>query len=259
VGALGELHSGKQPQPFPAKLLRPSPHHPSLRPTLPRWLNCSQRQSRPIWNSGGRRPCGGPGVHPPGGANIHKDVFSEIDFRISRIFTCYKKEDSTPSRVKPVPIIVVIFILSHANDDITIPEDRRAIADLICIAFYFLLRPGEYTGKKSNATPFRLRDVEFHINDLALLTLRAPISHLEAATTVSLTFNMQSNGNKGEILTHGLSTDLWACPVRATARRVIHLRAHTANPFTPLESFFVPPVESLSRPRMSLKPSGTLP
>jgi hypothetical protein len=140
--------------------------------------------------------------------------------------------------VKPVHIIIVIFILSHNNADITIPEDRRAIADLICIAFYVLLRPGEYTGTTLDDTPFRLRDVEFHINDLTLDTLRAPISKLEAATTVSLTFTTQKNGNKGEVLTHGLITDLWACPVGATARRVIHLRAHTANPSTPLASYF---------------------
>jgi hypothetical protein len=79
--------------------------------------------------------------------------------------------------------------------------------------------------------------VEFHINDLTLDTLRAPISQLEAATTVSLTFTTQKNGNKGEVLTHGPSTDLWACPVRTTARHVIHLQAHTAKSSTPLASY----------------------
>jgi hypothetical protein len=173
-----------------------------------------------------------------GALDIRKDVSGEIDFRISRLFTYYKKEDSPPSRVKPVPIIIVMFILSHANADTIIPGDCRAIADLICIAFYFLLRPREYTGTTSDDTPFRLKDVEFHVNDLALDTLRAPLSQLEADTTVSLTFTTQKNGNKGEVLTHGPSTDLWACPVRATARRVIHLRAHTVNPSTPLASYF---------------------
>jgi hypothetical protein len=80
--------------------------------------------------------------------------------------------------------------------------------------------------------------VEFHINDLTLDTLRAPISQLEAATTVSLPFTTQKNGNKGKVLTHDLSTDLWECPFRATACRVVHLRAHTFNPSTPLASYF---------------------
>jgi hypothetical protein len=172
-----------------------------------------------------------------GGADIRKNVFGEIDFRISRLFTCYKKEDSPPSRVKPVPIIIVMFILFHANADPTIPEDRRAIADLICIAFYFLLRPGKYTGTTSDDAPFRLKDVEFHVNDLALNTLQAPLSQLAAATTVSLTFTTQKNVNKGEVLTHGLSTDPWACPVLATARRVAHLRTNTAILSTPLASY----------------------
>jgi hypothetical protein len=173
-----------------------------------------------------------------GDPDIRKDLFGEIDFRISRLFTCYKKEDSPPSRLKPVPIIIVMFILSHDNADTTIPEDRRAIADLICIAFYFLLWPGEYTGTTSDDAPFRLKDVEFHVNDLALDTLQAPLSQLAAATTVSLTFTTQKNGNKGEVLTHGLSTDPWSCPVRATAHRVVHLRAHTASLSTPLASYF---------------------
>jgi hypothetical protein len=173
-----------------------------------------------------------------GGPDIRKDVFGEINFRISRLFTCYKKEDSPPSRVNPVPIIIVMFILSHANSDPTIPEDRRAIADLICIAFYFFLRPGEYTGTTSDDAPFRLKDVELHFNDLALHTLQAPLSQLAAATTVSLTFTTQKNGNKGEVLTQGLSTYPWACPVRATARRVVHLRAHTAILSTPIASYF---------------------
>jgi hypothetical protein len=92
-----------------------------------------------------------------GGADIRKDVFGEIDSRISHLFTCYKKEDSPPSRVKPVPIVIVVLILSHANTNTTLPEDRRAIADLICNAFYFLLRLGEYTGTTSDDTPFRLK------------------------------------------------------------------------------------------------------
>jgi hypothetical protein len=37
-------------------------------PNVTEMAESPQRQSRLIWNSGGRRPCGGPGVHPPGGA-----------------------------------------------------------------------------------------------------------------------------------------------------------------------------------------------
>jgi hypothetical protein len=49
---------------------------------------------------------------------------------------------------------------------------------------------------------------------------------------------MQNNGNKGGVLTHDLSTDPSACPIRATTRRVVHLRSHTALPSTPIASDF---------------------
>jgi hypothetical protein len=41
---------------------------------------------------------------------------------------------------------------------------------------------------------------------------------LDAATTVSITFAVQKNGMKGNVITHGLSMDPLACPVKA----VIH-------------------------------------
>jgi hypothetical protein len=171
-----------------------------------------------------------------GAADIRKDAFGEIDFRITRQFKCYKKEDGPPSRVKPVPIIIIIYILHQAyhNDS---SEDRRAIADMITIAFYFLLRPGEYTGTTSDDTPFRLQDVELHIDDRLLDLFTSPLDDLNAATTVSLTFTTQKNGTKGEVITHGLSTDDLACPVKAVIRRILHLRPHKPAKSTPLASY----------------------
>jgi hypothetical protein len=171
-----------------------------------------------------------------GSADIRKDAFGEIDFRITRQFKCYKKEDGPPSRVKPVPIIIILFILhqSYHNDS---SEDRKAIADTITIAFYFLLRPGEYTGTTSDDTPFRLQDIELHIDDRLLDLFHSTVAELNAATTVSLTFTTQKNGTKGEVLTHGLSTDELACPVKAVVRRILHLRHHKPSKSTPLASY----------------------
>jgi hypothetical protein len=171
-----------------------------------------------------------------GGADIRKDAYGEIDFRITRQFKCYKKEDGPPSRVKPVPIIIILFILHQAyNGEAT--EDRRAVADMVTIAFYFLLRPGEYTGTTSYDTPFRLQDVKLHIDDRLLYLFNAPIADLHAATTVSLTFTTQKNGTKGEIITHGLSTDPLACPVKSVVRCIIHLRNYKPSKSTPLASY----------------------
>jgi hypothetical protein len=168
---------------------------------------------------------------------IRKDAFGAIDFRILRQFRCYQKEDAPPSRLKPVPIIIVIFILHQAYTPST-TNDRQAIADLITITFYFLLRPGEYTGTASDDAAFRLEDIELHVNDRAIDPLTFSDADFHAATFVSLTFTTQKNGTKGEIITHGLSTDALACPVKATVRRILHIRQNKATKTTPLASYF---------------------
>jgi hypothetical protein len=71
------------------------------------------------------------------GPDDQKDAFGAIDFRISRQFRIYRKEDAPPSRVKPIPIISIIFILQQAFKPLS-AHDRQAIVDLITIVFYFL-------------------------------------------------------------------------------------------------------------------------
>jgi hypothetical protein len=69
-----------------------------------------------------------------GAKDIRKDAYGEIDFRIYRQFRAYTKEDSPPSRVKPVPIIIIIYILHQAFLDSNLP-DHQAVADMCAIAF----------------------------------------------------------------------------------------------------------------------------
>ena len=119
------------------------------------------------------------------------------------------------------------------------PQDQ-AIMDCIWMAFYFLLRPGEYANSSGEAAhPFRLRDVEFKIGALhfANVMVATPIQ-LRSATLVSLTFTDQKNGIKGEKLAHATNGQLDSCPVRAVLRRVLHLRQHNAPASSPLHTFF---------------------
>ena len=48
------------------------------------------------------------------------------------------------------------IIAQHATSEIF-----KAVADMIIIAFFFLLRPGDYTDNDDN--PFRLEDVQLFI------------------------------------------------------------------------------------------------
>jgi hypothetical protein len=77
-----------------------------------------------------------------------------------------------PFRVKPAPIITIIYIL-HQEYSSTSSEDRKSIVNMATITFYCLLRPGEYTSTTSNDTPFRLRDVELHVEYHLIDTMMA--------------------------------------------------------------------------------------
>jgi hypothetical protein len=57
-----------------------------------------------------------------GARDIRKDAYGDIDFRIYRQFWAYTKEDDPPSRVKPVPIIVIIYILQQAFGDLPLSD-----------------------------------------------------------------------------------------------------------------------------------------
>jgi hypothetical protein len=188
-----------------------------------------------------------------GARDIRKDAYGDIDFRIYRHFRAYTKEDDFPSRVTPVPIIVIIYILQQAFGDLPLP-DRQAVADMCTIAFYFLLRPGEYTGKTSDDIPFRLQDVALHVGTLRLDNMLASLTDIQAADSVSYTFTTQKNDTKGEILTHGLSGDALACPAKATIRHLIHLKNNKAPKTAPIPSYFHNRKRVPSRPRISQTP-----
>jgi hypothetical protein len=97
-----------------------------------------------------------------GSPDPRKDSHGGVDFRIQRQIKGYKKDDAPPRRVKSVPIIIVIFITAQASGD-TRSEEEMVIADMIAIAFFFLLRPGEYTGTVSDDMAFKLQDVSLYV------------------------------------------------------------------------------------------------
>jgi hypothetical protein len=97
-----------------------------------------------------------------GAPDPRKDSHGGIDFRIQRQISSYKKVDRPPHCVKPIPIIIILYSLAQAYDNHR-SESDLAIADMIVIAFFFLLRPGEYTGTTSDDAPFRLEDVHLYM------------------------------------------------------------------------------------------------
>ena len=148
----------------------------------------------------------------------------------------YSNQDPPPNRVKPVPIPVVrrIMAIANASND----PFNLAIADMICIAFFFLLRPGEYTISTAESTPFEFKDVQLFHGHTRLQLTTASQAQIMSSTFASLTFDKQKNAVRGEVVGHAPSGALDLCPVRAISRRIIHLQSHNAPANTPLAHVF---------------------
>jgi hypothetical protein len=104
------------------------------------------------------------------------DQQGNIDFRIQRQLRGYSRADPPPNRVKPIPVQILRHVAALAAQP-SATLSNQAIADhMIVLAFFFLLRPGEYTGKNpSDTTPFTLQDVQLWIGQQRFLATTIPI------------------------------------------------------------------------------------
>jgi len=122
----------------------------------------------------------------------------------------------------------------------------KAIGDLILIAFYFLLRVGEYTVKATRnnskqTVQFRMKDVQFfkkRHGRLRPLPATASDGEIMTADGVTLRLSNQKNGYKNVCIHQEHNGRATCSPVRAVGRRFCHIREHTDDPDTFLSSFF---------------------
>jgi hypothetical protein len=117
-------------------------------------------------------------------------------------------------------------------------DDEQAIGDMIAIAFFFLLRPGEYTGTTTDDAFFCMQDISFYIGARRLDTMPASPAEMHAATSVAYTFTTQKNGKRGEKMIHSRSGNALCCPVCASIRRITHIRLHGARSTAPIASYY---------------------
>jgi hypothetical protein len=111
----------------------------------------------------------------------------------------------------------------------------KAAGQLALIAFYYLLRVGEYTnpkyvsrnGHKERSTrtrQFTVGCVGF-FKDGKVLPRTSPLSLLLTSDAATLKISNQKNGRMGETI-HQRSIDKDECPVKALAHRVNHILTH---------------------------------
>ena len=157
--------------------------------------------------------------------------------RMGGVIAGWRKDDSPVEKKLPVEVDVSEQMARLGNTDVA-PARVKAIGDLALMAFYFLLRVGEYTVKaKQNSTKqtqqFRVKDVRFFVNGAdgmpRQLPPDAPDSALMSASSVTLRLRNQKNGWKNVCIHQEANGCAYFCGVKAAARRAIHIRRHTSS------------------------------
>lgn len=192
------------------------------------------------------------------------DAFGRIDRRLQQQIRHMTKTDPPPARLKPIPIPIIQHCVRRILLDPRSRQSTLCCADMIVIAFFYLMRPGEYCSSTSQYhAPFRMCDIELYLGQRRLNLYTATEAELMACTFCKLTFSTQKNSVRGEQIGHGVANDPLFCPVRAVARRVLHLRRHTAITTTPMGTHYQslggkPSMLSSNTVTTHLKTSATL-
>ena len=173
------------------------------------------------------------------------NTHGNLDFRLTTLYRAWGKHDDPPARVKPLPLSLLTQAVTLMYQDGG--PSALACAQCLVVAYYFLLRPGEYLGFPNEVSDnmFRIRDLQLWVGSRALDTLVSPVADLQAATFATLTFTRQKNGVRGEKIGHGRSGHPQLCPVLSLVARVLTLRALHAPPSTPPNAYCSPPATPL--------------
>jgi hypothetical protein len=166
--------------------------------------------------------------------------------RLAQMLQGFEKSD--PPTIKKLPVEVDIpEYISLCSLRPLATEKTKAVADLILIAFYYLLRVGEYTTKGSRnntkqTIQFQLKHITFFKKDstgrLQQLPRNAPDDDILNAHSATLRLENQKNGWKGVCIHQEHNGDTYHCPVRALGRRYTHIRQHSSNKSTCLSTYF---------------------
>ena len=162
----------------------------------------------------------------------------DLDLAFSRLLRSFKLDDRAPQPQLALPV-------STIKHSVILPPDpspkASRLADLTTVAFYYLLRPGEYCmpsrRRRTRTVQFRRQDVRLW-NGLELLPHNAPLATLLAATSATLTIDNQKNGQRGSTMHHDARADGF-CPVKALARIVSQLLVITPEPHAPISLYAV--------------------
>jgi hypothetical protein len=148
----------------------------------------------------------------------------------------YKLQDPAPKPQLALPVRAIQQCAVDFYQDKKNPM-AQAIANLLTIAFFFLLRPGEYTMSTSRSrkrtVQFPRQDVRFFKNG-NILPHSSTLETLRQTDAARLYLDNQKNGQRGATVHHTARPSNF-CPVKALANQVHHLyQLAPANPELPI-------------------------
>ena len=160
------------------------------------------------------------------------------------ILDCYRQEDPATTPKLAVPVKITEAILDQHNALSRSGRHsikRQATADLINVAFYYLLRVSEYTSARAGkrTKPFTVACITFRDAAGNWIPANSPLSALLKATEATMRIPNQKSGIKGQCI-HNECTGTNHSPVKSLARRVHHILTNGGTGATPIFSFKEP-------------------
>jgi hypothetical protein len=169
--------------------------------------------------------------------------------QLERLIEGYRRHDPPAQHKVAVPVSLVEY-LTDLGTDSSSPK-VQAICDMSTIAFYYLLRVGEYTAHRRKdrrrTQQFRACDVTFYDTHHRIIPNTAPLDTLYTAAKAAMKITNQKNGTRGTIISNDASGTK-ACPVRALARRVHHIVNQPQCKDTDIISTYYSPPAKRPRP-----------
>lgn len=169
----------------------------------------------------------------------------ELGLAFTRLYHSYKNEDPAPKPQLALPISVIEDILK--NEGASPSPTDQALADLVILAFFFLLRVGEYTppgNRKTRTTQIRRKDMQFwkkRPNGLIdRISPQATPAEILAADAITITLDNQKNGQRDAVLHHEALPNNPLCPCKAAARRFISMRRCAPTNANAILSLYAP-------------------
>lgn len=158
-----------------------------------------------------------------------------------------RKWDKPTEKKHPVGVDVVELLCAMGQLGMSALKDA-VLGDWVLIAFYYLLRVGEYTEKSTRQNSkqtqeFRLKDVIFFEKgdngNIRQMPRDVSAERVLNAVGATLRLSNQKNGWKNVCIFHFSNGDAINCPVRALARRFLHVKQHAKNENEKLSAYWV--------------------